>query len=159
MLQRITAGAAGLLGLFHAWLLGSQWWDGQLAEPGLVLRWLAAAGLLLAIVLLRRSGASVFLGRKAVAIWLLAMLLHGPAIARQHERGEWAALPEAVIAVVQVAAASVALGCGLALLAALGARQLAIYRARYHTFSALAFQALDVDRLVRFAPRPPPTHA
>ena len=86
MLQRTIAGAAGLLVLFHAWLLGSQLWDGQLAEPELVLRWVIAAGLILSLLVLRRSGAEMVLGRKAISIWLLAALLHGPAMAGPHDK-------------------------------------------------------------------------
>ena len=159
MLQRTIAGAAGLLVLFHAWLLGSQLWDGQLAEPELVLRWVIAAGLILSLLVLRRSGAEMVLGRKAISIWLLAALLHGPAMAGPHERSEWPALPEAVTAVVQIAAASVVLGLGLALLAALRARLLATSQARHHAFPVRAFEASNVHRLVRIAPRPPPIHA
>jgi len=157
MIRRTTAGAAGLLGLFHAWLLGSQLWDGQLAEPGLVLRWLVAAGLVAALLGLRRSGASVVWGRKAVSIWLLAALLHGPAMAGAHNRFESPALPEAVTAVVQIAAASVALGLGLALLAALAAMRFAAPRVPLGPVPVRAFTPRDLHRRARFAPRPPPS--
>lgn len=157
MIRRTTAGAAGLLVLFHAWLLGSQLWDGQLAEPGLVLRWLVAAGLVAALLGLRRSGASVVWGRKAVSIWLLAALLHGPAMAGAHNRFESPALPEAVTAVVQIAAASVALGLGLVLLAALAAMRFAAPRLPVGAVPARAFTPRDFHRRARFAPRPPPS--
>ena len=85
-----------------------------------------AAGLVAALAALRRSGGSMFLGRKAVSIWLLAALLHGPAIAGDGRARRSPALPEAVTALMQIAAASIALGLGLVLLAALFAGRLAL---------------------------------
>ena len=73
--------AAGLLVLFHAWLLGHQLWDGELAEPGLFLRWLVGAALLAALAHLHRRGASLFWGRQAAATWLLGQRL-APAVTR-----------------------------------------------------------------------------
>ena len=119
MLRRTLVALGGLLALFHGWLLGSQLWAGQLAEPGLVLRWAIAAGLVAALIGLRRSGGSMFWGRKAVCIWLLAALLHAPAMAGEQVGYESPALPEAVTAVIQIAAASVIVGLGLVLFAAL----------------------------------------
>ncbi len=81
MFRRLAAALGGLLVLFHLWLFGSQLLDGRLTELGPVLRWLMAAGLVAALAGLHRSGGSLFRGRKAVSIWLLAALLHGPAMA------------------------------------------------------------------------------
>ena len=82
----------------HAWLLATQWQAGRLTEPGLLLRWAAAIAIALSLRALYRSGVSPF-SRKSMVIWLLAALLHGPAIAsRTGGTGELNALPEAAIA-------------------------------------------------------------
>jgi hypothetical protein len=156
MIRRTIAGAAGLLVVFHAWLLTRQLWDGELAEPGLVLRWMIAAGLVAAIVGLRRSGAPAFWGRKSVSIWLLAALLHGPAMANAPGRGESPALPEAVTAAMQIAAASVMLGLGLAVLAALAARVFGASRSRLRAVPVRARGRRQASRVTHFASRPPP---
>jgi hypothetical protein len=156
MIRRTIAGAAGLLVLFHAWLLARQLWDGELAEPGLIMRWMIAAGLVAAIVGLRRSGAHVLWGRKSVSIWLLAALLHGPAMANAPGRFESPALPEAVTAVMQIAAASVMLGLGLAVLAALAARVFGASRSRLRAVPVRARGRRQASRVTHFASRPPP---
>ena len=51
-------------------------------------------------------GTSIFRGRKAVAIWVLAALLHGPAVARRIDRLGEPALPEFVVTLTQLAAVS-----------------------------------------------------
>lgn len=159
MIRRITAGAAGLVGLFHVWLLGSQLWDGQLAEPELILRWSIAAGLVAALIGLRRRDASMFRGRKAVSIWLLAALLHGPAMAGEHTAFESPALPEAITAVIQIAAASVMVWLGLARLAALAANPFAPPRVRLRPVPIRARGAHHSYQRSCFAPRPPPFRA
>jgi hypothetical protein len=157
MFRRIAAALGGLLVLFHLWLFGSQLLDGRLTELGPALRWLMAAGLVAALAGLHRSGASLFRGRKAISIWLLAALLHGPAMAGDSVSHESPALAEVVTALTQVAAASLALGLGLALLAGL-LRQLfsaplvvarALGRRRRRPF--------EPSRSIRYAPRPPPS--
>lgn len=157
MFRRVAVALGGLLVLFHAWLLGSQLWDGRLAEPGLVLRWLIAASLVAALAGLHRRGASMFWGRKAVAIWLLAALLHGPALAEGGARHEFPAIPETVTALVQIAAASVALGLGLLLVAALVGRVPARILASAWVASTRPVHACHTARVVPFAPRPPPS--
>jgi hypothetical protein len=159
MFRRLATALGGTLVLFHGWLLGSQAWDGELGEPGLVLRWVIAAGLVTALAGLRRRGDSIVLGRKAISIWLLAALLHGPAVAGAAAAHDSPALPESVTALVQIAAASVAVGLGLALLIALFIGRLAL------AFDALAgvgiphVRASFSARVLPFAPRPPPSHA
>ncbi|MCC7180742.1 MAG: hypothetical protein IT177_20350 [Acidobacteria bacterium] len=156
MFRRAVPILGGLLVLFHAWLFGSQWWDGQLAEPGLTFRWLIAAGLVTALAGLRRRGVSIFHGRKAVAIWLLAALLHGPAMSARADHPESPALPEAATVLVQLTALSTALGLGLLLMAALSGRSRArTWRVSWLAPSCLAC-AFESRRAFRFAPRPPP---
>ena len=119
MFRRLAAALGGLLVLFHLWLFGNQLLDGRLTELGPVLRWLMAAGLVAALAGLHRSGGSLFRGRKAVSIWLLAALLHGPAMAGDALTHESPAVAEVVTVLVQISAASVALGLGFLLLAGL----------------------------------------
>ncbi|MGE0461707.1 MAG: hypothetical protein AB7Q16_10095 [Vicinamibacterales bacterium] len=156
MFRRAVPTLGGLLVLFHAWLFGSQWWDGRLADPGLIFRWLIAAGLVAALTGLRRRGASMFWGRKAVALWLLAALLHGPAVAARADHPESPALPEAVTVLVQLTAVSTAFGLGLLLMAALARRSRARTRPVWWLAPSCPSCALESRRAFRFAPRPPP---
>lgn len=158
MFRRVAVVVGGLLVLFHAWLLGSQMWDGQLAEPGLVLRWVIGMGLVAALAGLRRRGASMFWGRKAVAIWLLAALLHGPALTSSADPHASPAIPESVTALVQIAAASVTLGLGLLLVALIG-RLPAPAMAFVRLAATRPVRAFRSGRVHRFAPRPPPSAA
>jgi hypothetical protein len=159
MLRRVVPVLGAMLVLFHAWLLVSQLWDGRLADPGLILRWAIAAGLVGALVGLRQSGGSMLWGRKAVSIWLLAALLHGPAVVGEHSRSESPALPEAVTVVIQIAAASVILGLGLALLAALAAGVRSDRRVRLRPAPIRSHSGSNPYPLHRFAPRPPPVRS
>lgn len=156
MFRRAAIASGGLLVLFHAWLLGSQVWDGQLLELGLALRWLVAAGLVAALAMLRRRGHSIVWGRKAVSIWLLAALLHGPAVADTGLQPDWAAVPEAVTTLVQVGAASVGIGLGLLLIGALLRRRHAPSVARATATASRRPGLRAAGRGLRFAPRPPP---
>jgi hypothetical protein len=91
---------AALLLVSHAWLLATQWAAGRLIDPGLLLRWAAAIAIAVALRAIYRSGVSPF-SRKSLVIWLLAALLHGPAIASRTGGGfNLNALPEAAITVV-----------------------------------------------------------
>jgi hypothetical protein len=159
MFRRIAAGLGGLLVLFHLWLFGSQLWEGQLAELGPVLRWAMAAGLTAALVGLYRSGGSVVRGRKAVAIWLLAALLHAPAIAGDSQAPPSPALAEAVTVLVQITAASAALGLGLALLALVLRRVPARRLARARAVARRRVRPNDPGRSLHVTPRPPPSFA
>jgi len=95
-----TRSLTALLLSFHVWLLATQWQAGRLTEPGLLLRWAAAIGIALSLRALYRSGVSPF-SRKSMVIWLLAALLHGPAVASRTGGGfNFNALPETAITVV-----------------------------------------------------------
>jgi hypothetical protein len=161
MVRRILVGAGALLVLFHAWLLAGQAWDGQLADPALILRWAAAGAIVAALFALRRTGASMFRGRKAVAIWLLAALLHGPAAARHIEGLGEPALPEFVATLTQIAVASgAALGLGWLLLRAIARRrEVPVLRAAFVLRERPRPVSILSRAFVRFSPRPPPFHA
>lgn len=156
MFRRLPTALGGTLLLFHGWLLAGQIWRAELSEPGLVLRWLIAAGLVTALGGLRRRGDSMFFSRQAIAIWLLAALLHGPAVAGAAAQGDTPALPEAVTALIQIAAASIAVGLGLVLLTVLFAGRIPVaFEARAGAARSHA-RALCMVQAPPFAPRPPP---
>jgi len=68
---------AGLaLLIFHVYLFWNRLVVGDLFDPAVSLRWLAAVGLLSALATLRRMGVPLAYGRKAFVTWLLVVLLH-----------------------------------------------------------------------------------
>jgi len=153
--RRSVVGLGALLGGFHLWLLGNQAWSGQLSEPDVVLRWMAALALAGGLVALQRRGHSLF-GRQAVAMWVLAALLHGPALGNDHDGFATPALPEAVATVAQAIAAVSAVGLALLALFALTARSAPVAVGLALTAapgSAGALSALCTSGLL---PRPPP---
>lgn len=64
------------LALFHALLLWQRVRNSSLFEPVPALRWAATVALLVALYRLRRQGASLLRGRRALVVWLLVLLLH-----------------------------------------------------------------------------------
>ena len=156
MFRRILAAAAAALALFHVWLFAGQALQGELADPARLARWLFALLLLAALAACYRAGVPLLRGRRAVAIWLLAALLHGPAIGERLDGLGTPSIPEAVSALASLgAAAAGALGILLLLWIARAPRAasapvhlLAIVRA--------AFGPLAPDAHAAFAPRPPP---
>jgi hypothetical protein len=156
MIRRALLAAGALLALFHVWLFAGQAWDGRLADPGVLLRWIVAGALIAALVVLYWQGASIVRGRKAVAIWLLATLLHGPAVARNIERLGEPAIPELVAALAQFAAASAAVGLTL-LFAWIRRRRFVVAPGSFHVqVTRQSSGLLSTYGFVRFSPRPPP---
>jgi hypothetical protein len=80
MVRKVLTAAGVLLAGFHVWLFVSQLGDGRLADASVLARWGVAACLGVALWYLRRQGAPLVWGRKAVAVWLLAVLLHAPSL-------------------------------------------------------------------------------
>ena len=158
-LARTTAGLAGAaLVAYHGWLLAGQFAAGRLTEPWLLARWIVAAGLVAGLVALRRTGSSLW-SHKAVAIWVLAALLHGPAaVADYGDALNGPALPEAVATVVlQVASASAALGLGLWLLFAwIGRHDGRSVDVRWLQAAVPASACQGAGFTPPFSPRPPP---
>jgi hypothetical protein len=160
MLSRIVRAALLITGValagFHGYLFAAQAAAGRLEDPWLLLRWLTAATLVIALAALRRSGGSI-LGRKGIAIWVLAGLLHGPTVAGKFDADFTSlALPETVSSVLKVVSSSV-LAIGLLLLASLLAarrRQSLSGYTLFHAFSAAGSVAAGGSP--PFCPRPPP---
>jgi hypothetical protein len=158
MLRKAVVGASAILVLFHVWLLGGQAWAGELADPGRLLRWVVAVGLVAAILALRRQGASLFVGRKALVIWLLAALLHGPALADRIATPGVRALASVTTTLTQIALASAA-ALGLALLVGWRAARRqsdALLRTDFVVKAGSTVHACSPHALLTIAPRPPP---
>jgi hypothetical protein len=156
MVRKTLASAGILLAAFHVWLFIGQMWTGELADVSLVARWALAGGLVWGLVGLRRQGASILWGRKAVALWLLAALLHGPAVAERAGMLDAPAVPEVVATVVATTLAVV--GVGLAILFGFrNPRQPTITRAAATTRrSYRRLTAFAPASFLVLAPRPPP---
>jgi hypothetical protein len=154
---RLTAGLSGAaLVAFHGWLLTGQFVSGRLTDPGVALRWLMAGALVAGLAALYRSGESIW-SRKGVAIWVLAALLHGPAVAAAAtDDAGVLSLPEAVATVViQITATAGALALGLWILC-----WLAGVTERPATLRPAGY-VVGTPRRLRphrrpFSPRPPP---
>lgn len=153
VLRAVAALSGVLLAAFHLWLLGHQAWTGQL-EYAESLRWLTAVGLVGGLVVLYRQGASPLFDQKATVVWVLAALLHGPALANEASLtnrvlGE---APEAAVLLV-----GVIVGLGLAL----GGRRNRPWRVGLQALGGLVMPqvvALPASLApgVGFLPRPPP---
>ena len=157
MSRRLLGRTLGLLGgalaAFHGWIFLGQAAAGRLEDPWLIFRWLASAALIVALVALRRGGEPV-LGRKSIAIWVLAALLHGPA-AGANDIGS-IALPESVVTSVLQLVSSAAFAASVWLLA-----RLLRSRTRSIGFHSVLAAFSWAGRITpgvapQFAPRPPP---
>lgn len=156
MVRRVLAAAAILLAAFHIWLFAGQLWSGELGDLALVSRWIIAGGLTAALLNLHRRGLSLVRGRHAVAVWLLAALLHGPALARS-ANVDSLSLPEVVATMAQTITAVGALATLLLLLVSFrAARSTAPAWRRLSAFDAPVSFAALARSLPQFAPRPPP---
>lgn len=154
MIRRSISLVGAALAAFHVWLFAGQLWSGALADPSLIFRWLVAAGLIAGLVMLRRQGESLIFGRKAVAIWVLAAVLHGPALASRTETGP-SPIPEVVVVLTQTVVGLVGL-VGLAFFLA-GA---SLVRPAFSATGRLAIRTHAPTLIpgvgLAFAPRPPP---
>ena len=155
MFGRSVLVLGALLGGFHLWLLGNQAWSGQLSEPDLILRWAAALALAGGLVALRRRGESL-VGRKAVVIWLLAALLHGPALGNDLEGFATPSLPEAVATLGQVLASASVLALTLLPFASRRPRPSFSRRIGPAFVTPFGSLLLHPGSGLGFLPRPPP---
>jgi hypothetical protein len=154
MIRRSLSLVGAALAAFHVWLFAGQLWSGALADPSLIFRWLVAAALIGGLVMLRRQGESLIFGRKAVAIWVLAAVLHGPALASRTDTGA-SPIPEVVVVLTQTVVGLVGL-VGLAFFLA-GA---SLVRPAFSATGRLAIRTHAPTLIpgvgLAFAPRPPP---
>ena len=156
MIRRTLSLVATALAVFHIWLFAGQVWSGAIADPSLIFRWLIAAGLIGGLVILKHQGESVIFGRKAVAIWVLAALLHGPAFAARFDAPGNAPIPEVVATLTQVVVGLMGLvGLGF-VLAGASTRRPAL-RAFGRPIIRVYVPALSASVGLAFAPRPPPS--
>lgn len=156
-MKTLAALAGALLVAFHGWLLASQFADGRLVDPWVLFRWIVAAGLVAGLVAIRRQGSSI-VSRKSVAIWVLAALLHGPAIAADFGGAvDSPAMPEVVATLILQVVKSAVLALGLWMLAGLIAgrdRKPRLVVAVAPASGAARFLSAGVSPA--FSPRPPP---
>ena len=157
MIRAALAIAGAALVGFHGWLFAGQVAAGRLDDPWLVFRWIAAAALIAALVAVRRGGEPIW-GRKSIAIWVLAAVLHGPAIASDLQADfNSIALPETVVTTVLQLVSSAALAVSLWLLAGLLLQRRRSALIHYATVPAFVVAGGRAPRSVRqFSPRPPP---
>ena len=115
----VVAGAS--LVAFHGWLFTVQAAAGKFEDPSTVVRWALAAALIAALAAIRRSGDSVW-SRRGIAVWVLAALLHGPAVATDSTDANLLAPPEAAVSLLQLVSVT-ALAITLWMLAGVLARR------------------------------------
>ena len=142
---------------FHGWLFATQVAAGRLEDPWLVVRWMVAAGLVAGLVAIRRGGASVW-SRQGTAIWVLAALLHGPAVATDFSDSiNSLALPETVATSVLQLVSITALAITLWMLAGLLARRDRHARLYSGLVAASSLAGIFADGFSpQYASRPPP---
>ena len=155
LINRTLALAGGGLAVFHGWLFVSQAAAGRLDDPWVIFRWMAALALIVTLVAVYRRGDRVW-GRKSIAIWLLAAVLHGPSIAGNEDFKTFA-LPEAVTTSALQLLSSAGVALTLWMLATLLAARRTATRARYALVPVVASAArFSPGHGTRFSPRPPP---
>ena len=153
MFRKALAVTGAVLAGFHLWLLGSQLLDGRLADASVLLRWGVAAALAAALWSLRRQGVSIIWGRKAVTVWLLAAVLHGPALTDRIAGDGDAAASAAAVLVQVTGTLIVAAVLFAAILFAAARPRIAFASARVARRSPRLIFSLSGEP---FAPRPPP---
>jgi hypothetical protein len=109
------AAAALVLSLsaLHGWLLWLRISQGRLLEWGVALRWGAGALLLLTLMALRRRGVPLFWGRRALALWILVLLIHWTAPASSAGARAEGPVPPPILFIVPASAWPLALALGL----------------------------------------------
>ena len=155
MVRKVLTAAGALVAGFHVWLFVSQLGDGRLADVSVLARWGVAAGLSLALWYLRRQNVPLFWGRKAVAIWLLAAVLHGPSLTDRLAAVDTSASADVVAAMLQVTTGAAWLTLLLFVAVALGRRACSTG----NRLRLVPLQTpLSIHRLCStlVAPRPPP---
>jgi hypothetical protein len=147
--------AFGLLVIFHVWLLWTHVVAGKAFEPQTALRWLVAVGVLAGFRALSRRGLPLLVGRRALVLWLLVVLLHCHAVWTGDVITADLAMPEAVQALSQLTGAIALVGAVIVMRLAAHAAAAASRRRADPARATVA--GLPSDGFTfRFAPRPPP---
>ncbi len=85
--------AASILVAYHLVLLGQRLADLSLFQPAVAFRWLITVALLIGLRRMHASGVPLVCGRRALAFWLLVLLLHvsflGPLSEEATAGGDW----------------------------------------------------------------------
>jgi hypothetical protein len=140
---------------FHLWLFGLHLVNGQAFEPATAVRWGLAVLVLAGFRALRGRGLPLFIGRRAVGLWLLVFVIHASAAWDGGGIALGAAMPESVTALAQLSATAVVLGALAATAAALTAR-LGAAAAVGILGPSLICGLPSTGFVFRFSPRPPP---
>jgi hypothetical protein len=159
----VTAGVHALarlayaaLVVFHVWLLGQHLLDGRAFEPATAVRWSLAVLVLAGFRALSQRGLPVFVGRRAVGLWLLVVIIHCSAA---WDGGAAAALdkaiPESVTGLAQLSVATLVLGAALAAVFAPASRSWTGGRPAFWV-PVLVAGLPSTGFVSRFFPRPPP---
>jgi hypothetical protein len=103
--------ASAILVAYHLVLLWQRLTDLSLLQPAVAVRWIVTVGLLIGLRRMQAAGLPLLWGRRALAFWLLVLLLHvsflGPLSTEASARGEWSS--NAGLALVLPAAAPLVL--------------------------------------------------
>jgi len=155
MVRKVLTASGALVAGFHVWLFVSQLGDGRLADVSVLARWGVAGLLVAALWYLRSRNLPLFWGRKAVAVWLLAVVLHGPSLTDRLSALDTIAPEEVAAVMLQVSTGAALLT--LLVLAAAALRPRASAGARWLRLRPLPVR-FPVHRLATapLAPRPPP---
>ena len=156
VIRRVLTVVGALLALFHLWLLASQAWGGELGDVTVIARWIVAGVLVAGLLHLQRRGHSLWLSRQAIALWVLAALLHGPALAARVSDPAANGLPEVVVTLTQTVSGLATL-LSVVLIDVLGRRRV---RPVLHLWGLVTrsrfIAAHDPDTGHPLSPRPPP---
>ena len=147
--------AFGLLVAFHVWLLWTHIVAGKAYEPATAFRWLLAIGVLAGFRALSRLGLPLLFGRRAVALWLLVILIHCHAVWTGDVVTADLGVPETLHALSQITGSISVLGALAVVL--LGTQAAAALVMRRALLVPIGLAGLSSDGFTHgFAPRPPP---
>jgi len=147
--------AFGLLVAFHVWLLWTHLVVGQAFEPQTAVRWLVAVGVLAGFRALSRRGHPLVFGRRAVALWLLVIVIHCHAGWTGDVVTADLGVPETLHALSLITGSISVLGALAVVL--LVTQAPAAFDARLAVPASASIAGLPSDGFTyRFAPRPPP---
>ncbi len=156
--------AAAILVAYHLVLLWQRLADQSLLQPAVALRWIATVALLIGLRRMHAAGLPLIWGRRALAFWLLVLLLHvsflGPLSEEAVAGGDWST--SAGLALVLPAAALFVLLSAIILTCRLAAR---VTVASSHPLRFLAVSTASIEhpsrrgRLPSLSSRPPPAYS